>query len=223
MNNTALISEYDHLKSQIRPAQLDVLGGFHPADTDGAPAGCNTVLLLGPLEPGFWPVLTDSAEFRDGKADPVDRWSLRVVSQLAEDLGATPVFPFGGPPWHPFISWALRSAQSFSSPVSLLVHDKAGLMVSYRGALAFSRHIELPATQPSPCQSCAGRPCISACPAGAITEGQYDVPACHAFLDTPEGQDCLQGGCLVRRACPVSRTYPRAPAQSAFHMAAFHR
>jgi hypothetical protein len=223
MKNSAISSEYERLKSQIRPAQLDVLGGFHPGATDGAPAGCKTVLLLGPLEPGFWPVLTASAEFQDGRSDPVDRWSSRVISQLAQDLGATPVFPFGGPPWHPFISWALRSTQAFSSPVSLLVHDRAGLMVSYRGALAFSHHIELPATSPSPCPGCKDRPCVTACPAGAITEGQYDVAACHAFLDTAEGQDCLQGGCLVRRACPVSKTYARNPAQSAFHMAAFHR
>jgi len=57
----------------------------------------------------------------------------------------------------------------------------------------------------------------------AFTEAGYDVPACHAFLDTSAGQDCLTTGCAVRRACPVSQSYGRVPEQSAYHMRQFHR
>jgi hypothetical protein len=65
---------------------------------------------------------------------------------MACDLGAKALFPFTGPPWHPFIAWARRSGRAWESPVGFLVHDRAGLMVSYRGALALSHRIDLPAT-----------------------------------------------------------------------------
>lgn len=210
------------LRTRVRAEALDVFGAFHPGPSDAAPAGCATLVLLGPDEPGFWPRVSAAPEFGDGAPDPLDRWSERVIGALADELGATALFPFGGPPFQPFIRWAQRSGRAWPSPVSLLVHDVAGLFVSYRGALALPQRLALPPPSPRPCDTCAGQPCRSACPAGALTDHGYDLNACHAFLDSPAGQDCMARGCAVRRACPVSETYGRMPAQSAFHMAAFH-
>lgn len=200
---------------------LAVLGGFHPDAGDGLPKGCETLLLLGPKEPGFWGHVTAQPEFADGRADPLDRWSRRVIGRMACDLGAKALFPFGGPPWRPFIAWAGRTGRAHVSPVTLLVHDHAGLMVSYRGALALRTRIALPDPPPAPCTPCP-RPCETACPVGALTGAGYDVTACHAFLHTDAGRDCLDRGCRVRRTCPVSATYGRRPDQSAFHMRSFH-
>ena len=208
------------IRAQAQAQQLDIFGAFHPEPKDDAPAGCQTLVLLGPHEPGFWDVLTASPEW--GAADPVDRWSARVIGALADALGATALFPFGGPPYQPFIRWALRSGAAWQSPVTILVHDRAGLMVSYRGALAFPKRIELPPPPLKPCDTCE-KPCLTACPVGALTRQGYDVAACHAYLDTPEGQDCMRRGCAVRRACPVSQTYGRMEDQSAYHMSVFHR
>lgn len=199
---------------------LMVLGAFHPAAADGAPAGCATLVLLGPCEPGFWGAFRASAEFGDGAAEPLNRWSERVIGGLARRFGAQALFPFGGPPYLPFIAWARRSGAAWDSPVGLLVHETAGLFVSYRGALALVERLELPATGSRPCDRCP-QPCCSACPAEALRAGGYDVPACHRYLDTDPGQDCLGSGCAVRRSCPVGQGR-RPAAQSAFHMAAFH-
>ncbi|MHC0054283.1 ferredoxin [Actibacterium sp. D379-3] len=214
---------YDTLRTRVRAAHLDIFGAFHPGPDDGAPKGCGTLVLLGPLEPGFWPHVRAAPEFHDGAGDPLDRWSARVIGALAADLNAVAVFPFGGPPFQPFIRWAQCSGRAWASPVSLLVHDVAGLFASYRGALALNDVLDLPALPPCPCDTCVDRPCAHACPVGALGAGGYDLAACHGFLDSAPGQDCLQNGCAVRRACPVSETYGRMPAQSAFHMAAFHR
>ena len=200
---------------------LAVLGGFTPAKGDGLPQGTAALLLLGPDEPGFWPHVTAQPEF-DGTPDPLDRWSLRVIGALAAGLGAQALFPFGAA-LHPFHRWAIRSGRCHAAPVQLLVHDQAGLMVSFRGALAFAHPIPLPAARPSPCDTCTGKPCLTACPSAALTKGGYDVPACHAFLDLSEGSSCITGGCLVRKACPVSQRYARLPEQSAYHMRQFHR
>jgi hypothetical protein len=199
---------------------LAVLGAFHPSPDDGAPPGCATLVLLGPDGAGFWRRFAAAPEMHDGGPDPLDRWSRRVIAALAERLGAAALYPFGGPPFQPFTAWARRSGRAWLSPVGLLVHDTAGLMVSYRGALALPDRLDLPATGRCPCETCTA-PCTTACPAGALTVGGYDLDACHGWLDTAPGQDCLVRGCAVRRACPVGAG-ARPEAQSAFHMAAFH-
>ncbi len=216
---TPTLSEIDARAARQR---LSVFGAFHAGPDDGVPEGTETLVLLGPDEPGFWDHVRRGPEFQDGRADPLDRWSRRVISEMARQLDAVALFPFGGPPYRPFVAWALRSGRAWQSPVSLLVHDRAGLMVSYRGALAFPARLDLPPVPPCPCDTCAGRPCLTACPAGALTDTGYDLAACHGYLDTGPGRGCMDGGCAVRLACPVSRRYGRDPAQSAFHMKAFH-
>lgn len=216
---------YAGLLAECRGLGLDIFGGFHPGPAEpGLPEGTATLLLLGPHEPGFWARITEAPEWREGGLDPLDRWSARVIGGLAARLGAEALFPFTGPPWLPFFSWAERTGRAWPSPVRLLVHDRAGLMVSYRGALALQERLALPDPPAAPpCAGCAGQPCRAACPAGALTPGGYDVPACHGFLDTAPGVACMESGCAVRRACPVSRSYGRLAEQSAYHMSRFHR
>jgi epoxyqueuosine reductase len=209
----------DVITSAARKHALAVLGGLHPGPGDGAPPGCGTLVLLGPDEPDFWNVFAVSPEYRDGAPDPLDRWSRRVIGALAESVGAAAVFPFGGPPYAPFVAWAQRSGRAWPSPVGLLVHDVAGLFVSYRGALALPDRLPLPGPGRRPCDSCDA-PCLTACPAGALNGSGYAVADCRAFLDTAAGADCMGRGCAVRRACPVGRGR-RLAAQSAFHMADF--
>ena len=207
---------YDTLQTEARQRGLVVLGGFHPNTEDACPTGTKTLLLFGPDPKGFWQVLQSASEFQ--AADPIDCWSRRVLGNWACELGATALFPFGNP-LRPFISWALRSGRCHVSPATLLVHDTYGLMVSFRGALAFKEYVELPPPPPSPCSACVDKPCIAACPVGALRSG-YDTDKCHKHLDTP-GNDCMAKGCRARRACPVS---PRRPdAQSAHHMRYFHQ
>ncbi|NJN06087.1 MAG: ferredoxin [Rhodobacteraceae bacterium] len=211
----------ERIEAAMRARGLALLGGFHPEHGDDAPEGCRTLLLLGPDEPGFWPEFTDSAEWRDGQPDPMDRWSRRVIDDLAAGLGARALYPFAGPPFLPFFRWAERTGRIHASPIRLLVHDRAGLFVSFRGALAFDRRISLPETPPSPCVTCASKPCLSACPVAAFDGKTYDVTTCRNYLDSDVGADCMRKGCKARRACPVSAAYPRLEPQSAYHMAVF--
>ncbi|NRA98438.1 MAG: ferredoxin [Rhodobacteraceae bacterium] len=183
-----------------------------------------TLALLGPKEPGFWDYITGQPEFIDGAPDPVDQWSLRVIGTIAEELEAEAVFPFGGPPYHPFIRWAQESGRCWLSPVGLLVHDTAGLMVSFRGAVILDEPFVPSPQAATPCDTCTDRPCETACPVSALApEQSYDVPKCVAYIDSPEGATCRSEGCLVRRACPVSQSYGRVEAQSAHHMRYFAR
>src|SRR5690606_17208284 len=99
-----------------------------------------------------------------------------------------------------------------------------GLWHSYRAALAFARLLPgLPAClpEPSPCDSCADRPCLRACPVDAFSAAGYDTPACGGWLARPEGEACLAVACLARAACPAGAAYRYGPAAAGFHMAAF--
>jgi hypothetical protein len=206
------------LRSQSSREGLFVAGIAPLLPEDGLPPRFRSAALLAPDEPDFWPIFSASPEYNDGAPHPLDRWSRRVVGRIACALGTKAVFPFGGLPWRPFTGWARRSGRAWPSPVGLLVHDMAGLWISYRGAVLLEQQVS-PEAGTRPCDACTDQPCLSACPVDALSEFGYEVSRCHAFLDS--GPDCLQG-CRVRRACPVGQGRRLAP-QSAFHMKAFHR
>lgn len=204
----------DRITTTIAPLGLMVSGAFHPAPDE-------TLVLLSPAK-NFWDIFKSSPENTDQSPDPIDRWSRRVVSDIATTLNATARFPFGGPPYQPFLDWAKQSGRAWASPLGMLVHDTMGMMISYRGALVFDHRIDL-AHPPShrPCESCVDQPCLSACPVDAITSETYDVSACHSYLDTPAGQTCMTGACRVRMSCPVSVAVKRDAAHNLLHMRAF--
>jgi hypothetical protein len=212
---------YEALQAQARARHLTILGGFHPEPEDSDLRGAGTLLLLGPDEPVFWAAFTHSPEYKDAAPDPMDRWSARVIGDWARTIRARALFPSDGPPYLPFFGWATRTDRIHVSPIRLLVHDTAGLFVSFRGALALPEQIDLPAAPSAPCLSCTDQPCRTTCPVDAFDGTGYDVAACKSFLGEPAGRDCMTLGCAARRSCPVSQAYPRLPEQSAFHMTAF--
>ena len=200
----------DALSNALHPYGLQRLGD--------CPDGAECITLIGPDEPRFWSIFTQSDEYRDGDPNPLDRWSRRIVTAVAQSMGGAPLFPFGGPPYAPFFTWSKQTGRLWASPLGFLVHDEAGLFVSFRGAIRWQQDAAQSA-RPQPCLSCDTKPCATACPVGAFDDG-YDVAACKSHVASDAGQDCRTAGCLARRACPVGQGN-RLPVQAAFHMEAF--
>lgn len=217
---------YAALTAAAHQGGLIVMGAFYTgaagADTDADPDDIGTLILLGTAA-RFWPQFSISPEYLDGLPDPVDRYSKRIVGAIAQIFDAQCEFPSDGPPYPPFISWALMSDRFHLSPVGMMVHDTAGLMISLRGSLRLKTKLALPAhATSSPCTNCAA-PCATTCPVGALAaDTPYALEACHKYLSTPAGAGCMARGCIARRACPISLTSGRTDAQSALHMKAFH-
>ncbi|KEJ88663.1 hypothetical protein Z948_2161 [Sulfitobacter donghicola DSW-25 = KCTC 12864 = JCM 14565] len=209
----------DKIDALAAPHGLMAMGGAH-SDPDQPK---QTIVLIG-TAPHFWSHFTQSPEYSDGAPDAIDRWSQRILPPIMEAAGgAAVVYPFGGPPFAPFIAWAKKTGEAFDSPVGMLVHARAGLLISYRGGIVFRGHLNLPAQQPTnPCDTCMDRPCVAACPVGALSDTHfYDVPKCKSHIASSEGQDCMTQGCATRLACPVSQLFNRPMAQNAYHMKAF--
>ncbi len=210
----------DELARALNPYSLILRGGFHPEAGEEELDGVGTILLVGNAGTATWGAF---APHIDGASNPLDRWTKRVVDPIAEEFGARAAYPFD-PEVPPFQRWALRAETLYASPLGILIHPEYGLWHAWRAALLFADHLDLPprSEAPSPCESCAEKPCLSACPVGAFTGNAYDVPACAAHIARAEA-DCLSAGCHARNACPVGPEWRYAEAQTRFHMAAFAR
>ena len=216
------------LASALVPLGLALRGGFTVLPEDLMPGmrggeAAATVLMVGNAGPQMWRAFSASPEASDGLAHPLNRWTRRQLDAIAAAAGGLALYPFDATPVWPFQRWAARAEPVHPSPLGLLIHPQYGLWHAYRAAIVLGARLPLPAFVPvaSPCVSCADQPCLNTCPVGAFSASGYDVAACASHLSHPEGADCLQGGCLARRACPVGSEYQQLPAQNGFHMRSF--
>lgn len=215
---------------------LRLRGGWRPTPADALavlPAGPVAVVwMVGQAGSGCWPYFARSRFHRDGQPDPMDRWSQSIGDAIARRWGGRAVYPSDGPPYAPFQQWARRAEPVQPSTLRLQMHPRFGLWHADRFALLLPDLVPgdldaVPSAAPPElselCLRCSGQPCLQACPVDAFTPGAYAVDACAAHLQGLAGDDCMQGGCLARRACPVGVPYRYAPEHAAFHMRAFAR
>lgn len=186
------------------------------------------VLLVGHVGSSIWEPFRRWSDTLTGlpPAEPLDNWSKTVISPIAAAHGATAFFP-SDPPWQPFQQWAMRAEGLRASPLGILIHPDYGLWHGYRGALAFRAvpddFVPSKPVGAHPCDACADRPCMAACPVAAIGEEGFRYQACRGHLARPEGHGCLTQGCLSRNACPVGAEHRYCNGQLQFHMAALKR
>lgn len=208
---------------------LFVRGAFHPAPDDGVRVladgrAAGTVVLVGNAGKAMWEAFRRDVPALAGK-DPLDSWVDAHLERAAAAIGAEIVFATRKP-WPPIQRWALKAGGVHPSPIGILIHAEYGLFHVYRGALLCAERLALPPALPaaaSPCEICAKKPCLTACPADAFQPGRFDMLACVNHVESPKGKACSTGGCLARRACPVGRAHGYVPEEGAFHMAAVVR
>ncbi|WP_306028724.1 hypothetical protein [Stappia sp. MMSF_3263] len=221
----------DNPGAALARAGFRLLGHFAttPADrvpdvAQGRPA--RALFLVGSLSDELFTLFRESPEAADDRPDPLDRYTRRALAGIAEEAGLGIVFPFEGPPYFPFQRWALRTGGFSPSPMGVLAHREYGTWLGLRAALLSPQPVEATASaaEPGPCGTCLDKPCITACPAGALSDAlppaSYDVPRCLAHLRAAPDTAC-HTGCLARRACPYGREYAQSRDAAALHMRAF--
>lgn len=198
----------DQIRAAVGPHGIFVRGVVDFADSANGPYLANgrpaqSLVLLGNIGGSLWDPFV---QWRRGRADaggsdPLDTWSKAVIRPIADDLAATAWFP-SDPPWQPFQQWAMMAEGLKASPLGILIHPRFGLWHGYRAALGFAcivRREREDVASLHPCDSCADKPCLSSCPAEAISSMTFDVGKCRAHLATAEGQTgCIAAGCMAR-------------------------
>jgi len=231
MNTMTSITQAN-LQTALDPHGLNVRGGFAAMATDALPPlpdgrPALGIWMVGVVGSEFWPHFQASTFFKEGLPDPLDRWSRCIGDELAGRFGGVALYPFDGPPYHPFQRWADRAEATQPSRMLLRIHPNYGLWHAYRFALALAQapapHRSTTDPRTDLCSHCAGQACLSACPVQAYTGAQFLLDACAHHLHSAQGTDCMQSGCQARRACPVGSDYRYRPDHAAFHMQAFAR
>ena len=180
-------------------------------------AGYSRLVLTGHGGGRFWEKLK---EFGWHTADPVDHYSLVVMQQFIDDyLKAPPVLLIYPAEYLlPLQQLGELAGWSQPSPLGLGINPEYGLWFAYR--TAFLTNYQLPVTQSpasqSPCATCADKPCINTCPAGAVqSPGRFDVYACATFRLATDS--ACADRCLARTACPIGAEHRYTLEQVQYH------
>lgn len=160
------------------------------------------LVLLGHGGRRLWTALQ---EWGMKTADPVDHYTLTITRQFIRDYLDNPPVCWLYPqtdylvPLQQLGAWA---GWSHPSPLGQGIHPEFGVWFAYRAAFLTTAELPLRVEpeRPSPCASCMEKPCITACPVGAVQAENFDVDGCARYrlrADSP----CADR-CLARLACP---------------------
>ncbi|MEM7406666.1 MAG: ferredoxin [Pseudomonadota bacterium] len=181
-----------------------------------------SVALIGHVGGQFWSGFEAWWQRHPEASEPLDSWSVEIITSVAPQIGGFAVFPSDGPPYWPFQTWARQAEPLTVSPLKLLIHSDYGVWHAYRGAVLLpDTAADAVSEATSPCLTCIDQPCLNTCPVAAVSQDDFAALACAAHLQTEPEASCAVGGCIARRACPVGPGFQYSAAQMVFHQSAF--
>jgi hypothetical protein len=185
---------------------------------DGVPlADYRQMLLLGHGGRQFW--RSFKSDFVEETADPIDTYSLQLAQTFIHDyLGNPPhLILYPGEYAIPLQQLGELAGWCQPSPLGLGISATYGVWFAYRTAVLLNT--DLPPTpltpSTSPCNTCTDKPCLTACPPGAVQLANFDVFTCSHYR-LQENSPC-QDRCLARMACPVAAEHQYTLEQIQYH------
>ncbi len=178
----------------------------------------NQLFLFAHAGPDMWRALQQSAFIH--RKHPVDEFSQHTVqtffNQALPEIHYRLLYP-DQELLLPLQQLGELAGWAYNSPFRIGIHQKYGSWFAYRVvALTDST---LPETGVSdsghPCESCETKPCLQACPADALAQGQLSLDNCLHYRQTEDSRCTNQ--CLSRLACPVGKKFCYSKEQLTYH------
>ena len=175
------------------------------------------LVVIGHAGRRLWEVLADE---RQGTPDPVDTFSIRHTTCFAETYLQDEAWQLLYPAdiFFPLNELGELAGWGKASPLFLGIHPEYGLWWAYRTVFltSLALPVSAPAAQAHPCDSCLSKPCISACPASALSVAEaFNVYACADYRAQSESYCGRQ--CIARQACPVGKAHQYTREQINYH------
>ncbi|MEK9941125.1 MAG: hypothetical protein VW771_01455 [Gammaproteobacteria bacterium] len=193
----------------------DLRDAYEAADT--AHTANERLVLLGMAGPLLWQHVEKTARGRD---DPFDEYALEVAQAVSQRFwgDGSPRILYPGPSRIPLQQLGRFAGWACASPLGLDISPLYGPWFAYRAAFLTTSQLPFtPGGQPaSPCERCESKPCVTACPVGAVQEkGTFGLQSCLTQrLDDPPGCGMR---CKSRLACPVGEEHRYSDAQLDYH------
>lgn len=199
----------ENFRKSLESAGFNLLSVLDPSKVDDSslPVTCKSLLVIGSAGAHLWQKMPSSYLKRE---NPVDEYSAELIENLMSQL-------IPGEEWS--LLYPAKSAEApmpnlqrlgrlagwhNDSPLGNGISQVYGLWFAYRAVVALSKPLAPSVRQigESPCVSCSGTPCISACPAAALSVGNVpNLESCVQYRTTVESP-CAEN-CLARVSCPV--------------------
>jgi hypothetical protein len=178
-----------------------------------------SIVVIGNGGGEFWRGFRAYCEAHPGylqeRAHPLDDYTVETIESMLTPILQTAkafyrfLYPFRF--WTEPVSFMhLARAAGLAGPslLGVMIHPEYGPWMALRTAVLIDQELSL---RPhvsgfDPCPTCVERPCLSACPASAISVGKgWDIPACvqHRLQHT---EDCVDY-CHARYNCVYGREH----------------
>ncbi len=151
-------------------------------------------------------------------ANPVDTYSLNLTQYFIDAYldGTESLIIYPANYLVPLGQLGELAGWSHPSPLGQGINPVYGVWFAYRTAFLTTADIPVIIYPPtdSPCQSCADKPCLAACPAGATGEN-FAIEPCVQHRLHP--QSTCTDRCLSRMACPIAPEHRYTLPQIQYH------
>ncbi|HJV92806.1 MAG TPA: hypothetical protein VJ572_04970 [Azonexus sp.] len=133
---------------------------------------------------------------------PIDQFSLATTERWLGGLPHAIVYPaetsVGLQALGKLAGW------HHASPFMVGINEIWGSWYAYRVVLLTASDFvpTPPQVTVSPCTRCQDKPCVAACPAGALNGDAFDLQKCIAYRKTPASR--CKATCVARITCPVA-------------------
>ncbi len=198
--------------------------------TNHLPDGVRDMLFQGGIDAARWPTLVlfgnggrrfwqAYQRFQSEDPHPVDAFSRQTVAEFMSrchpQVNYQVLYP--GPTLVPLQTLGQLAGWHHTSPMRVGINNTWGLWYAYRVLIAVDAIWEasLPVESVSPCLDCQAKPCIAACPAGALVNQDLRLRRCVDYR-LLENSACSHQ-CLSRQACPVAPQHRYESDQIHYH------